>query len=336
MSGTPTQPVPWNYRAPWWLPGGDAQTIWASLFSAPGPLAPTRYRRVRWDTPDGDFMDLDFLDGANAASDSTPRPLLVLFHGLEGNSSGHYALAFAQAAHAQGMDFVVPHFRGCSGEINRAPRAYYAGDYTEIGWVLERLRQDHAGPLYAVGISLGGNALLRWGQEAGRSASASAAALCAVSAPLDLTACGLHISQGFTHLLYGRRFLHTMKPKALQKWTQFPGLFDREALLRARTLQDFDQVFTAPLHGFGGALDYWKRASAGPELGRLRLPSLVVNARNDPFVPASSLPAAGALPPDVVLWQPAEGGHVGFPSGPPPGNIGFLPTQVLSWFKQFT
>ena len=228
---------------------------------------------------------------------------------------------------------MVPHFRGCSGEINRAPRAYHSGDYVEICWVLQRLRQAHNGPLYAVGISLGGNALLRWAQESGHAARATAAALCAVCSPLDLTACGLHISRGFNHLVYGRRFLQTMKPKALQKWDQFPGLFDREALLRARTVLDFDEVFTAPLHGFDGALDYWRRASAKPHLGNLRLPTLVVHARNDPFIPRDSLPAPSDIAPDVQLWQPEQGGHVGFPSGTPPGHLGFLPQQVLRWFQ---
>ena len=326
----------WNYTAPWWLPGGHAQTIWASLFSHAGPYqdhAAVQYRRTRWNTPDGDFIDLDWLTDSKSSSAGSDRPLLVLFHGLEGNSEGHYAQAFARTAQAIGMDFVVPHFRGCSGELNRAPRAYHSGDYVEIAWVLERLRLAHTGPLYAVGISLGGNALLRWTQESGHAAGATATAVCAVCAPLDLTACGLHISSGFNHQVYGRRFLRTMKPKALQKWDQFPGLFDREALVRARTVLDFDQIFTAPLHGFDGALDYWRRASAKPHLGSLRLPSLVVHARNDPFIPRDSLPALSDITPDVQLWQPAQGGHVGFPSGAPPGHLGFLPQQVMRWFQ---
>ena len=326
----------WNYTAPWWLPGGHAQTIWASLFSHAAPNqdhAAVQYRRTRWDTPDGDFIDLDWLTDPKAPTTGSDRPLLVLFHGLEGNSEGHYAQAFAQTARAAGMDFVVPHFRGCSGEINRAPRAYHSGDYVEIAWVLERLRLAHTGPLYAVGISLGGNALLRWTQESGHAAGATATAVCAVCAPLDLTACGLHISRGFNHLVYGRRFLRTMKPKALQKWDQFPGLFDCAALLRARTVRDFDEVFTAPLHGFDGALDYWNRASAKPHLASLRLPTLVVHARNDPFIPHDSLPTLRDVAADVQLWQPAQGGHVGFPSGTLPGHLGFLPQQVLRWFQ---
>jgi predicted alpha/beta-fold hydrolase len=318
-----------NYLAPWWLPGGNLQTIVAAKLARTYSGEPPVFLRERWDTPDGDFVDVDWL----APKPFIGAPLWVMFHGLEGSSSSHYALACADYARQQDIGFAVAHFRGCSGELNRAPRAYHSGDYVEIAWVLERLRQAHTRPLYAVGISLGGNALLRWAQEAGQAARATAAAVCAVCAPLDLTACGLHISQGFNHLVYGRRFLRTMKPKALQKWDQFPGLFDREALLRARTVLDFDEVFTAPLHGFDGALDYWRRASAKPHLGSLRLPSLVVHACNDPFIPRDSLPTLNDIAADVQLWQPAQGGHVGFPSGTLPGHLGFLPQQVLRWFQ---
>ncbi len=144
-----------NYTAPRWLPGGNLQTIWPALYSKRvfGPRP--QYRRERWDTPDGDFVDVDF-----AQAPATKGLLLVLFHGLEGSSSSHYAEAFADFARERGFAFAVPHFRGCSGEINRAPRAYHSGDFEEIGWVLTRLRAAHQGPLVAVGVSLGGNALL--------------------------------------------------------------------------------------------------------------------------------------------------------------------------------
>ncbi|HEX5698429.1 MAG TPA: alpha/beta hydrolase, partial [Rhodoferax sp.] len=153
-----------HYQAPWWLPGGHAQTIWPALRGRAGPLPVPPYRRERWPTPDGDFVDVDWLD---AQPGNATAPLLVLFHGLEGSSGSHYALALGHWAHAQGWGFAVPHFRGCSGEINRAPRAYHSGDFAEIGWILAALRARHTGPICAVGVSLGGNALLRWAQEAG-------------------------------------------------------------------------------------------------------------------------------------------------------------------------
>lgn len=317
------------YRAPRWLPGGNLQTIWAARLACAHAGPPPVYRRERWDTPDGDFVDVDFVDAPGAAP-----PLLVLFHGLEGSSQGHYSLAFAEAARRRGWAYAVPHFRGCSGELNRAPRAYHSGDFEEVGWMLQRLRQRAAGPVRAVGISLGGNALLRWAQEAGDTAAATARAVAAVCSPIDLAAAGAAIDRGFNHLVYGRMFLSTMKPRALAKLAQFPGLFDGERLRAARTLFEFDDVFTAPLHGFAGTADYWARASARPHLSRIRVPALVLNARNDPFVPAASLPRPGAqagVGPCVTLWQPAHGGHVGFTAGGPPGHLRTMPEAVLGW-----
>lgn len=315
-----------HYRAPWWLPGGDAQTIWPALFSRrhPGLPAP-RWTRARWNAPDGDFVDVDTQLGRAGA------PTLVLFHGLEGSSRSHYAHAFAAQAASLGWHCVVPHFRGCSGEINLAPRAYHSGDHEEIDWMLARVREHHPGTLLAVGVSLGGNALLRWAEEAGDTAPVRA--LAAVSSPLDLAAGGHSIDRGFNRLVYARMFLRTMKPKALAKLAQHPGLFDRARLLAARTLYEFDDVFTAPLHGFRDVDDYWARASAKPHLARIRVPALVLNARNDPFVPGASLPGVRDAGPWVTLWQPEHGGHVGFPAGAPPGHVMTLPRAVCGWLQ---
>ncbi len=322
--------------APRWLPGGHAQTIWPKLFGRLHHEAPPVFRRERWATPDGDFVDCDFLDGAQLPQTGTQaRPLLVLFHGLEGNSSSHYSQAFASHARQLGWGFAIPHFRGCSGELNAAPRAYHSGDFEEIGWMLAQLRKQHHGPMLAVGVSLGGNALLRWAQEAGGQARHSLRALAAVSAPLDLAAAGSAIHQGLNRVIYTRYFLRSMVPKALKKLQQHPGLFDRDKMLRANSLIAFDDCFTAPVHGFANAQDYYQRSSAGNRLHHLRLPSLVLNARNDPFVPAQSLPrpfSLGRAP--VTLWQPQAGGHVGFPTGGWPSNALGLPASVCLWLSQ--
>jgi predicted alpha/beta-fold hydrolase len=323
-----------QYVAPRWLPGGNLQTIWPALYARRADAPLPDYRRERWSTPDGDFIDVDFLDATGPAP---AKPLLVLFHGLEGSSRSHYAEAFAAFATAQGWDYAVPHFRGCSGELNLAPRAYHSGDYEEIGWILSRLRerQDRTGggPVLAAGVSLGGNALMRWAEEAGSEASKLANAVASVSAPLDLAAGGAAIGRGFNRLVYTRMFLSTMKPKALAKLAQHPGLFDREALLAARDLYAFDNVFTAPLHGFRDTDDYWARGSAKPHLHAIRIPALVVNATNDPFVPAASLPSQHEVGNYVTLWQPAHGGHVGFPLGLPPGHVRGMPERVGGWLK---
>ena len=316
-----------DYRAPGWLLGGNLQTIWAATLSRRHLGPPPQFQRERWATPDGDFIDVDHL----ADTAPTAQRHLVLFHGLEGSSGSAYAQAFATVARQRGWAYSVPHFRGCSGELNLAPRAYHSGDFEEIGWILQRLRERSAAPLLVVGISLGGNALLRWAQEAGDSAAATAAAVAAVSSPIDLAAAGHAIDHGFNGLVYARMFLRTMKPRALAKWHQHPGLFDRDKLAAARTLYAFDNVFTAPLHGYRDTPDYWRRASAQPQLARIRIPALLLNARNDPFVPATSLPAQAAVGQHVTLWQPAHGGHVGFPQGPPPAQVLAMPQAVSDW-----
>ncbi len=314
-----------RYRAPAWLPGGHAQTIWPALVTKRLRGSPPDYRRERWTAPDGDFIDLDWAGGA------TDAPLLVLFHGLEGSSRSHYALAFADAARARGWRFVVPHFRGCSGEMNLAPRAYHSGDYAEIDWILKRIRAGHVGKVFVVGVSLGGNALLRWAEEAGETATACVNAIAAVCAPLDLTASGHAIGRGLNRHLYTRMFLRSLKPKALRLLQLHPGLFDRDTLLAARDLYAFDNLVTAPLHGFRDSDDYWARASAKPHLACVRIPALVLNSRNDPFIPAASLPGLHAAGPHLTLWQPEHGGHVGFPSGAWPGHMRALPERVMSW-----
>ncbi|MDP1534518.1 MAG: alpha/beta hydrolase, partial [Rubrivivax sp.] len=156
----------------------------------------------------------------------------------------------------------------------------------------------------------------------------------AISAPLDLAAAGAAIGRGFNRFAYQRMFLRSMKPKALAKWDQHPGLFDRERLQRASTLREFDDVFTAPLHGFAGVDDYWARASAKPQLAQIRIPALVLNARNDPFVPAASLPASAPAGGWVTLWQPPQGGHAGFPGGRFPGQLQTVSAAVADWLAQ--
>lgn len=327
-----------NYTAPFWLPGGNLQTIWPALYSKRVFGPPPVYHRVRWNSPDQDFIDVDWLRNPEVVSapKAAVQTLMVLFHGLECTSRSHYAEAFADYAHAKGMAFAVPHFRGCSGELNLGPRAYHSGDYEEVDWILKRFRDQHAGPIIAVGISLGGNALMRWAEEAGDGASRAVSAVASVSSPVDLAASGESIGRGFNRRVYTRMFLNTMKPKALRKLQQHPGLFDRAALEAARDLYEFDNVFTAPLHGFKNTEDYWARGSAKPHLHHIRIPALVVNALNDPFVPASCLPEKGDVGKHVTLWQPQHGGHVGFAKGRLPGHVRSMPDAVGNWLQEHT
>ena len=319
-----------RYRAPAWLPGGHAQTIWPALYAQRRRGLVLPMQRERWTTPDGDFIDVDRQHASRA-----DRPLLVLFHGLEGSSKSHYAEAFADWAAEHDVNFALPHFRGCSGELNLGPRAYHSGDHEEIDWLLGRLRQEHRSQhgqhLVAAGVSLGGNALMRWAAEHGLQAQLKADAVAAICSPLDLVQSGQAIGQGFNRQVYTRMFLRTMKPKALAKLAQHPGLFDRERLLAARDLYEFDNVFTAPVHGFKNTDDYWLRASAKPLMKSIAIPSLALNALNDPFVPAASLPQPKDVSSSVTLWQPAQGGHVGFAQGAWPGHVRGLPDAVGPW-----
>jgi len=301
-----------SYEAPWWLPGGHLQTIAAALARAPR----ITWSRERWETPDGDFIDLDWA--------GTEGPLIALFHGLEGSSSSPYARSIAAHAIATGWRCVVPHFRGCSGELNRLPRAYHSGDSAEIGWILERLAARHA-----VGISLGGNALLKLLGEQGSKATLEKAV--AISAPLDLAAAGRNLDVGLSREIYTRIFLRSLKRKTLEKITRQNISVDAARLRRARTFWEFDDTVTAPLHGFLGADDYWARSSSGPWLGKIRIPTLVINARNDPFMPEAALDAlkdSGQVPANVVLEFPRTGGHAGFP-----GRGDWLARRVLEFLS---
>ena len=311
------------YRSPWWLPGGHLQTIWPVARKGPLP----HYRRERWDTPDGDFIELDWLRAGE------PRaPLVVLFHGLEGSSRSHYARTLMNAVTARGWRGVVVHFRGCAGSPNRFARAYHSGDSDEIDWILRRLHVTANGAaLFVTGVSLGGNALLKWLGEREHEAASLVTAAASVCAPLDLSISGAALGRGF-NLVYARHFLATLKHKALAKCGDHPGRFDAPRIAQARTLETFDDAYTAPAHGFAGVGDYWRRASARPWLSAIRCPTLVLNAANDPFVPADALPDPHALPATVTFEYPRGGGHVGFLGGNWPGVQDWLGQRLLAHF----
>lgn len=312
------------FQSPAWLPGGHAQTIWP--LARKGTLPPLR--RERWDTPDGDFIDLDWLAGSTDAA----RPLVVLFHGLEGSSGSHYARALLRALAERGWRGVVPHFRGCSGEPNRLARAYHSGDSAEIDWILRRLAPlAGSAPLFAAGVSLGGNALLKWLGEREHEAAALLAGAAAICPPLDLTISGHELGRGFNRV-YSAHFLVTLRAKALAKHARDPGLFDATRVRHARSLYDFDDAYTGPVHGFAGADDYWRRASSKPWLRAIRVPTLLLNAANDPFVPPAALPRPAELAAAVRFQCPPHGGHVGFLGGAFPGHIGWLPERLLQHF----
>ena len=316
-----------DYRAPAWLRGPHLQTIVPSVLARRPAVA---YRRERWDAPDGDFVDLDWL--ASPPPDGG-RGLLVLFHGLEGSSDSHYARALMDEARARGFDALVVHFRGCGGEPNRLPRAYHSGDSDEADWVLRRLAaRDPRRPLLAAGVSLGANVLLKWLGERG-SAAGFVSAAAAISPPQDLHAGAVALSRGFNRL-YAESFLRSLRRKGVALHARHPGLVDVGRVAACRDFFEFDDAFTAPLHGFGGALDYWSRSSCRQFLPGITVPTLVVNALNDPFMPASALARPDQVSRAVRLEYPAEGGHVGFATGGPPGRLDWLPRRMFAHFDE--
>jgi predicted alpha/beta-fold hydrolase len=311
------------YVAPAWLPGGHAQTIFAALRRPP----PVAFERERWETPDGDFIDLDWAGPRDAGR------RLVLFHGLEGSSRSHYVRSIVGLAITEGWRCVVPHFRGCSGEINNLPRAYHSGDYEEIDWILRRVHSlAPQTKLDVVGVSLGGNAFLKWLGESGDEAAWIVAHAAVISAPFDLAAAGHALGRGFNRL-YTRMFLGSLKRKSSAKLVRFPGSVDERAMLASRNLYEFDNAVTAPLHGFRDTDDYWQRASSWPGLAAIRVPTLIINARNDPFMPESSLERAREASKHVTLEFPAGGGHAGFLTGPFPGRHGWLAHRILEFLS---
>ena len=316
-----------RYVAPAWLPGGHLQTIVPARLV---PLPQVRYRRERWDAPDGDFIDVDF---ALPEPIDVSAPVLVQFHGLEGDSQSHYSRSIMRHFADRGFRGLVVHFRGCSGEPNRLPRAYHSGDSDEGDWVLRRVHARWPlAPLFAVGISLGGNMLAKWlGERAEDAQFVTAAA--SVGAPLDLAAGGAALARGFNRV-YTRMFLATLKPKALAKLNRFPGVANRQRLSDSSNLYEFDNEYTAPIHGFRNTDDYWSRASGKPWLPAVRVPHLVLNALNDPFVPAASLPQPREVSRLVRLEQPHHGGHVGFARGAPPGRLDYLPKRLHEFFSR--
>jgi uncharacterized protein len=282
--------------------------VWGPLFRR-GEM---RLRRERVATRDGDFVDLDWSEG------DTGAPLLLLLHGLEGSSRSHYMTGAARLALARGWRTVSLNFRSCSGELNRRPRFYHSGDTDDLDQVVTLLgEREPGGQVGAVGVSLGGNVLLKWLGERGQGAPRHVVGAVAISVPFDLAACARVLDRGLRRAVYTANFLKHMRDKVRRKAERLGAFVDVAAAGRARTFAEYDEVVTAPLNGFTSALDYWTRASSRPYLASIRRPTLLINALDDPFVPPEALPDPRRLPPEVIAEFPARGGHSGFIDGAP-------------------
>lgn len=300
------------YRPAWWLPGPHTATVWGRLGRRePVPVV----RMERWDTPDGDFLELARLDAAPDA------PRLLLLHGLEGGLDSHYVKAMFREAVARGWAMDLLLFRTCGSEPNRLPRTYHSGETGDPRWIITQLIHRAPGsPLLLMGVSLGGNVLCKLLGEWGSDAPAEVAGAVAMSAPFDLARASRRIGQGFG-ALYEWRFLRTLVPKALYKIARHPELAALNTVGRVRTIWDFDDQFTAPVHGFAGAADYYQRSSALGFVDRIAVPTLLLSAIDDPFLPPAVLDDvrdAVVHTPEVHIEFPERGGHVGFTAGSNP------------------
>lgn len=313
-----------QFKPAWWLPGGHAQTLWASLARRPVEI---QTRRERLELADGDFIDLDWTTHRSG-------PIVLILHGLQGSSSSSYARGLMAACHAKGWRAIVMHFRGCSGEPNRLGRAYHSGETVDLHTVIDILQQREPGTcIGAVGYSLGGNVLLKWlGQYPFPSALCAAAA---VSVPFELKTSAIQLGSGFSQL-YQRHLLDDLKKSVLLKQALLSTEIDVERSQSITTIYDFDDVVTAPLHGFKNAEDYYDRSSSRQYLKHIILPTLLLHAKDDPFMTPAAVPENDDLSASTVLELSPSGGHVGFVSGDWPWTAHYwLEQRLIAYFSDY-
>lgn len=307
-----------RFRPARWLPGRHLQTIW-SRFLRRGPLV--AMRRETWETPDGDVLELDWVDGPAGA------PLLLALHGLEGCSTSLYMQGLLYRGRARGWRGVALNFRSCAAPpgrphgtyvLNRTSRLYHMGETGDLDWVVSRLIEREPDlRLVLTGVSLGGNVVLKWLGERGDRPPRQLRGAVAISVPYDLAASSRHTETGLGPL-YTRVFLRSLKAKGLAVAERTPGVVDAAAVRTARTFRQIDDAAVAPLHGFADAADYYARSSSIAYVHRIRVPTLLISAADDPFLPASVLPhVRERAAPDVQCLFTHRGGHAGFVTGPP-------------------
>lgn len=294
-----------HFKPAWWLPNSHFQTLWPSLFRR--QIKHLVLKRERLELPDGDFVDLDWADNKK------PCPIVMILHGLEGSIESPYAKGMLQALQKSGWRGVFMHFRGCSGENNRFARSYHSGDTCDVDYVAREIkRRERSIPLAAIGFSLGGNVLVKWLGETGAKNPLTAAV--AISVPFELGKVARRINRGFSRL-YQRHFLHYLRLKMKKKFSDRKAPIPMPPLKQLRTLVDYDNQITAPLHGFKDAEDYYTKSSSRQFISQISIPTLLLQAKDDPFMVDDLLPTQEELPDQVKLELLDKGGHVGFVSG---------------------
>lgn len=314
-------PDPRPFVPAWWCRGPHAQTLWPYLVRRNPRVTLVR---ERLELPDGDFLDLDWT--ADTRQRGGGGPIVLVLHGLEGSSRSKYARGLLAAVAARGWRGVVMHFRNCSGTPNRLARSYHSGETGDLDYVVEQLRarEGTAIPFVAVGYSLGANVLLKWLGERGKQAPLTAAV--AVSPPFVLARAAERLERGFSRV-YQRALLKRLRASLAPKLATIPLPFDAARLATLKTFRQFDDVVTAPLHGFHDAEDYYRRASCRPYLRHIAIPTLILHARDDPFTTEDAIPAKEELSASVRLELYPHGGHVGFVTG-------LFPWRARYWLEE--
>jgi len=308
-----------QFKSAWWLPNAHMQTIWPALCRR--PVKGLNLQRERIELPDGDFVDLDWTQ----ANETNHAATVLILHGLEGNIESHYAKGMLRAITQQGWRGVFMHFRGCSGEHNRLPRSYHSGDTADVATVINMLHQrDTKIRLAAIGFSLGGNVLLKWLGETGQNNPLTAAA--AISVPFELQKTIRRVQQGFSRL-YQWHLLKSLRTRLGEKFSVQIAPIDLPPFENLQTIEEFDNQFTAPLHGFANADEYYRESSSRQYLRNITVPTLLINAKDDPFMTEDILPRSEELSEQVQLEVTSAGGHVGFVSGK-------FPWQPHYWLEE--
>lgn len=303
------------FKPAWWLPNAHAQTLWPYLFRKKLQL---KLIRERLELPDGDFVDLCW-------TDRHAKTIVIIFHGLEGSIDSHYARGIIPAVYNQGWTAVFMHFRGCSGEHNRLPRSYHSGDTGDINFLINTLsRRYPKANLFALGYSLGGNALLKYlGED---EAAKPLKGAVAVSVPFDLANGSLRLERGLSRL-YQRHLIKRLRSKLISKFKGMDAPVALENITCLNTFMRFDNFITAPLHGFRDAADYYTRSSSRQFLKNIRIPTLILHAQDDPFMTPEGIPGVNELSGDIRFELSRHGGHVGFVGG-------INPFKPVYWVEQ--
>ena len=313
--------IPSDYRPIIPFRNGHVNSISSKFLRQPDPVP---FSRKRIDTPDGDFLDIDFLQNRN------PK-IAVLCHGLEGSSSSQYMLGLSGLLNANGFDIAAMNYRFCSGEVNRKLRTYHSGETEDLNTVIHQILPDYD-EIYLVGFSLGGNIVLKYSGDGIYPINPKIKAVSATSVLVDLYAGAKELSK-LKNRIYSNRFLKTLKEKIRLKHNQYPEDVNIERLKEVNSLIDFDEIFTSSINGFENARDYYSKCNSKQFLMDIRIPTLIINARDDPFMPSSCYPVAEAKESKYLnLMTPSYGGHVGFFD--PRKKYYWHEEQILDFFKK--